>query len=375
LCYGNAARHDSEETSVLYHCNGCGCPLSASLVSGNAATAPGMALDELEAIESPKPSDFSSEDTILDRYDSILDFYNTGTGGTITGVVGVKLNYRVFKVSGSKRSIVLIPGRNEPILKYAEMIQDLTNMGYNIYALDPRGQGASARMLSDPNIGYVEFFKDYIDDLDLFVNQIVLKDQHDHLFVMAHSMGSAISLMYLHKHPEVFEAAVVNSPMIGVNTAPYPFSVAAALGYTNCGWGDGKVFALGQKPFDYDITQDVDAVTHSKNRFSAKMKLYSSHKDQIIGGVSYRWLCQAMIEGSELTKIADKVNKPILMFQAEDELIVDPEGGRKFCDRAPKCMRKVYAGGWHETFMETDDRRNDALALSVRFFDFFSGGR
>ena len=41
--------------------------------------------------------------------------------------------------------LVISPGQGEPALKYAELVYDLKDTGYDIFVIDHRGQGASDR--------------------------------------------------------------------------------------------------------------------------------------------------------------------------------------------------------------------------------------
>lgn len=67
-------------------------------------------------------------------------------------------------------------------------------------------------MLADKQKGYVADFEDYVVDLKQFHDQVIMADQPAKLFLLAHSMGGAISALYLERWPDDIKAAVLSSP-------------------------------------------------------------------------------------------------------------------------------------------------------------------
>ncbi|HPG03918.1 MAG TPA: alpha/beta hydrolase, partial [Rhodoblastus sp.] len=62
---------------------------------------------------------------------------------------------------GSLGTICVFTGRGEFIEKYFETIAELVERGFDVVAMDWRGQGLSARELPDR-------FKGHVDDFDMF---------------------------------------------------------------------------------------------------------------------------------------------------------------------------------------------------------------
>lgn len=113
------------------------------------------------------------------------------------------------------RAILLVNGRVEGYLKYQELAWDLWRQGYSLYLIDHRGQGLSDRLLADKEKGYVADFDDYVLDLKQFHDDVILADKPAKLFLLAHSMGGAISARYLERWPDDIKAAVLSSPHDG----------------------------------------------------------------------------------------------------------------------------------------------------------------
>ena len=105
-------------------------------------------------------------------------------------------------------SVVISSGRIESLVKYKELVYELYQNGYSVFIHDHRGQGMSGRLALNLQIGYVSDFDDYLQDLNIFVEQVVKPNSVAQLKLLCHSMGSAIGALYCLAHPEDFEQVV-----------------------------------------------------------------------------------------------------------------------------------------------------------------------
>lgn len=97
--------------------------------------------------------------------------------GTIKTPDGVNLRFaRWAPPAGRKGTVCVFTGRSEQIEKYFETVQELRDRGFAVAMVDWRGQGGSARGLSDPRKGYVQHFSDFETDVEAFYRQVVLPD-------------------------------------------------------------------------------------------------------------------------------------------------------------------------------------------------------
>lgn len=133
-----------------------------------------------------------------------------------TAADGVAIAYCQLLQDDRKKAIVISNGRIESYLKYQETIYDLYQQGFSVFALDHRGQGLSDRLTENPHQGHVNQFADYVSDFAEFIETVVLPTEHQSMAILAHSMGGAIATHYLHQHPNVFDCAVLSSPMFGI---------------------------------------------------------------------------------------------------------------------------------------------------------------
>ena len=116
--------------------------------------------------------------------------------GELPGYDGTKLRFARWEATRGPRrgTVCLFDGRGEFIEKYFEVVADLRRRGFAVATMDWRGQGGSARLLSNPRKGHVRGFAEYDRDLARFMKEIVLPDCPPPFIALAHSMGGNILL-------------------------------------------------------------------------------------------------------------------------------------------------------------------------------------
>ena len=328
---------------------------------------------------------FTTEQQLIARYkNEINTFWQQGIFQSFQGVDDIRINYGYFSQTEAElnQCIVIVNGRTESYLKYQELSFDLFQQGYSIFFLDHRGQGLSQRLVANSNKGYVESFDDYVDDLAYFIDNIVQKHCSEKPFMLSHSMGGAIAVRYLQKFQNTIKAAVFSSPMIAINSGGLPTSVATALVKTgeklNQWFSDEKWYFLGQD--DYQPTSfDDNALMHSKIRYQIFSDLYQQHPNIQLGGVTVKWLSEAIDTQEAVFNNIDKLKTPILLMQAGNDSIVDNDAQTEFCQKlhqvnaqsCPSGKPLVIDGAYHEVFFESDNMRSIALDNTLTWFEKF----
>ncbi|MDI1364796.1 MAG: alpha/beta hydrolase, partial [bacterium] len=93
---------------------------------------------------------------------------------------------------GPRGSVIVSPGRSEPIEKYYEVVDDLLARGFAVLVHDWRGQGLSARALPDRLKGHAKGFKPFLADytalLDAFEDRLPKP-----WIAVGHSMGGCLT--------------------------------------------------------------------------------------------------------------------------------------------------------------------------------------
>jgi len=313
-------------------------------------------------------SDPTDPNVYKKAYESkVRPFFDSEPFHSFVGKDGIKIAYKIFKAPQEKARIVLLPGRTESIQKYAEVIYDLLvgkglrDMGYSIYVMDHRGQGESERLISNPHMQYVDSYKDFVVDLETFMDTIVGPTQNVKQLLLAHSMGGAIGTLYMWQHPKVFSAAVLSSPMFEINTAPFPKLVAVGLAEMGCAFGAGKTFAPTQGGYVPFETFKLNDFTSCLDRYTMTEQGFVDAPETQMGGASYQFIRASFHATDKIAKISSLSEIPLLIFQAEKDKVVNPEGQNNFCANAKNCKLVQVPGAEHEVLMEVDSIRNNVL--------------
>ncbi|MCG8683775.1 MAG: alpha/beta fold hydrolase [Desulfobacterales bacterium] len=325
----------------------------------------------------------STEDDLENRYINYIEPYwkNHGERGSLKAEDDLTLSFIKFEIDNEKGAIVISSGRTESYLKYQELVYDLTQNGYSVYMHDHRGQGFSERILKeDPHKGHVDSFDDYVNDLDLFINKVVLSKPHEKLYLLAHSMGGGIATRYIEKYPDVFNAAALSSPMHAPNAKILVSPEGGCLWFRATDWVCKDCYAgfkakpYTPKPFDNN------EYTHSKKRYARLLKIYSENSEIQLGGPTRGWAGQACAASKDMQKDAEHIKIPVLVLQASKDSAVTPEGQEEFCrilkektgiscdgNKGDKPI--IIEGAYHELFIENDKYRIDAITRILEFFE------
>ncbi|WP_294375150.1 alpha/beta hydrolase [uncultured Clostridium sp.] len=292
--------------------------------------------------------------------------------GYIKGTGDVNLYYEVYKVDNSKGNIVISHGYTEFLGKYDEMIYYFLNNGYNVFGIEHRGHGRSGSLgVADKSQIYVDSFDDYINDFKIFMDEIVTKENEGKpMFLFAHSMGGGIGAGFLETYPEYFYKAILNAPMLQVNTGNVPEFMARIIARIEVVLGQGGKYIMGKGPFSpaYSFSS---VSTKSENRWLYVNDMVNENEDFQRGEGSYKWLDEALKFTKRVTKKenASKVQIPVLLFQSGDDTYVKPEGQNKFAEYAKDCELVRIENAKHEIYFETDDIQKEYVEKVIDFYN------
>ena len=315
-------------------------------------------------------------------------FWSTrGVSGSFRGAGGLTLRYMVFPQADPARekgAIVISSGRTETMLKYKEVVHDLWRNGWSVYIHDHRGQGLSARepaVADAPMKGHVERFDDYVDDLRSFVVTQVAAGRHRDTFLLAHSMGGAISALLLQRDgPPLFRAAAMSSPMLRIKgMAGLPADILSCrIGEGLTQHGHATDYVVGGKGYVSPPFEGND-LTGSRVRYQWVQAQERAHPPTQLGSPTYGWLAQSCEAAQRARSQGERVRTPVLLMQAGGDRIVHNSGGQEFCEGVRKAMPAlgcdgqgggpvVVPGAEHELLIETDDKRDGVLSRALAFF-------
>ncbi len=253
-----------------------------------------------------------------------------------------------------KGTLLISPGRTESVLNFLEVMYELREQGYDMAVIDHRGQGFSDRLTANTSLGHVEAFSDYVRDWHQFQRTV---QQHfsGPYYLLAHSMGAAISVLGLKNNPDFFDKIVLSAPMFEVQTHPYPKIIAQGLARTLVFLGFSKRYIPREGPFDPTVPFEENDYSRSKARYQQNLLNHSKHPQQAIGGPSNRWALEALSVPRLLKKGTPWTNKPILILQAEKEHVVFNSAQNDFCQSHSHCQKQIFKSARHSLHLDKDE--------------------
>nr|WP_086939315.1 alpha/beta fold hydrolase [Thaumasiovibrio occultus] len=296
---------------------------------------------------------------------TLAPFWAQRTETTFPGVDGMALGCVSFTHPNAQKAVIIVNGRVESYWKYQETIYDLFHAGYDVYAYDHRGQGVSPRFHNAASMGYVRHFADYQADLDTFIRTQVQPARYQHCHLLAHSMGGAVALPFVHQHP--LRSAVFCAPMFGLNLSAFKQWISYPLMQLLDWLTPSPRYAPKQGPYcDKGFTDNH--LTHSQARYRWFRELYAAYPQLQLGGASQRWAAQAAKAMSQCRALQGAGATPTLILQASDETIVSNEAQRAVSDAIDAELVEIV-GGKHELLFEQDDKREQVLSTVLAFFE------
>lgn len=277
--------------------------------------------------------------------------------------------------TGNTQAIVICQGRNESVFKYKELAFDLNKQGYDIFLIDHRGQGLSSRLGGDLHRGHVHEFEHYVTDLRNFINSLALPQHYQSCFLLAHSMGSAISALYLQEQAHPFHRVAFCSPMFSINTGKIPVWVAKLISFvcdtTYSLFNELACYAPKVGEYQKGIFTD-NALTSSEKRFNAIFNIFEQVIETQLGGPTMRWVNRSLYATEKAVKNAQKIDIPVLLIQAGADSIVTEKGQQGFIGNRDKQQQSQLFridNAKHEILLEQDQYRIPAINQILDFFN------
>lgn len=282
-----------------------------------------------------------------------------------------KIFYRYYLNENAKANIIVLHGFTENSEKFLEMIYYFHKNGYNVFAVDHRGHGNSFREVDDTSISHINKFDEYITDLECFIESIVKKVSPDlPMYLYAHSMGGAVGILYMMKHPDFFKKALLTAPMVYPQTAGVPAWATKLMTKFFCLIGKGKerVFVHGEFDPKSDFENSNDT---SEERYEYVTDLKRNNMLYRNCSASYSWVYESLKITKDILdkKKCEKIQTQVLLLQAEIDGAVKKELQPVFISFLKNGNIKEIKGSKHEIYLSSDDVMKNYLDEIFSFFD------
>jgi alpha-beta hydrolase superfamily lysophospholipase len=266
--------------------------------------------------------------------------------GFINSADHLRLFWQRYTPPAPRATVAVLHGGGDHSGRYPGVTAALTRAGFQVALVDFRGHGQS-----DGRRWHIDAFSDYVSDLDAFVAKLSQDGvAGDRLFVVAHSQGALIAVLWGLSRRGLASGFVLSSPFFALAHRPPLFKVLGArLVGKFIPW---LPVATGLEAGD--LTSDPEFA-----RWTERDPLYCRT-------TTPRWFAEAGRAQREVLRRAAEWRAPLLVLAAGADRVADTGVAQAFVAAAggdDKGVR-VYAGFRHEIFneVERDGPIGDAVA-------------
>ncbi len=268
-------------------------------------------------------------------------------------ITGQPVYYEHFRADQPKGIIVISHGFTESVAKFTESIYYMLQAGYEVWGVDHRGHGKSYRHNDNPYVVHVEKFSDYVQDLK-HLTQTLVRPAAGSLpvYLYCHSMGGCIGAWIIEEYPDLFDKAVLSSPMLGLSFGKIPTPVMY-MGASLMGLGARKknsmqpVNSFAEEP---DFAHSCDS---SECRYLYYHKKRLADQNLQTTAPSINWGKESVKATNRVTSRyqTSRIRIPVLLCQAGADDVVKNESQDLFAGRTARCELYRVPGMKHELYM------------------------
>ena len=289
--------------------------------------------------------------------------------GSFVAADGAVLRWGHLPVPNPRAECVLVGGFGEFIEKQFETVRDLAARGIAVWCLDWRGQGGSIRPRRLPTRPRARNFDRDADDLAAFTAAELSSDLPR--LLVAHSMGGAIALLCLRRHPRLFAGAVLSSPMVGLRTGRVPPTLIRVITRPARAAGLGFCFIPGAGKWRPDRlpSPERSRISADAERCRLRHAWFSADPALRHDEATYGWVDSALGLVARISKpeFLGAITTPILLGRPGREVVVSKKAQRRVARLLPDCTLVELRESKHDPFLERDAIRDYWLSCLDRF--------
>lgn len=269
---------------------------------------------------------------------------------------GAILRCAHLPVANPRAECVIVGGFGEFIEMHFETVRDLAARGIAVWCFEWRGQGGSARPERWPQRPRARRFNRDAAELAEFVTARLTSGLPR--LLIAHSMGGAIALLCLQRHPGAFDAAILSAPMLGLRIGKVPPSALRCVTGPLRVSGLGVGFIPGTPPWRADRPPSPATSRTSSDPVRCRVRhaWIAAQPELRLGRPTYAWLDAALGLVSRINRpeFLAGIRTPVLIGSAGRDVVVSLAAQRRVAAMLPNAILVNLPDSKHEPFLEHD---------------------
>lgn len=269
-----------------------------------------------------------------------------------------------WTVENPRGALLFCPGRGDFYEKYLETLDHWAAAGWQVTAIDWRGQALSGRLGADDVTGHIDDFASWIADLAHFWREWAVSAPGPHV-LCGHSMGGHLALRAVVDGAARPDALVLSAPMLGFTGPPLP--LAAAHGFAKLmnriGSPMRPAWKWSEKPGEIPAGREK-LLTHDDDRYADEQWWRSERPGLVMGPGSWGWVEQAYasVRGLNRPGVLEAVDVPTIAISTTNDRLVSHQAVIDAVRRMPNARLEQFGDeARHEILREIDSVRDRAL--------------
>lgn len=272
-------------------------------------------------------------------------------------------------------SILFLVGRGDHYEKYLETLSGFAEQKWSVTAIDWRGQGLSGRFVDGANIGDIDDFSTWVDDLRIFFSGWKQQQPGPHV-IIAHSMGGHLAMRAAIEKAVDPDAMVLIAPMLSIHSGGLPLALTRIVARLMVILGRGKraAWKVSEKPLS-PLTSRSRMLTHDQSRYDDEVAWWEIRPGLQLGPGSWRWVDRAVASILQIHRPGglENVKIPVFIAATTADMLVSTDQIIKDTKRLPNAELLLFGKeAAHELLRESDSARDKVLDGITTFLDRFA---
>lgn len=277
--------------------------------------------------------------------------------GAFTGVGGLQVAWQAWDEPGVpvRAHVIVAHGAGEHGGRYRHLARALPPQGFPVWAIDHRGHGRSG----GPR--YLDSADSAVRDLDQLVTHVAAQQPAAPIFLLGHSLGGAIALLYALRHQDRLAGLILSAPAASDAAAPLLLRYA------------GRILQIdrliARVAPEYGL---IDLPPEDLSRDPAEVQAYRD--DPLVpGGKLKAKTASEMAKAMRgpIAKDLGAITLPVLLIHGAGDPLIPVDASTHVRDHVGSgdVTLHVYPGLLHEVFNELPADRDRAIGDLLAWLD------